>query len=192
MLKILALLSVLLLPANALAQEVKKWEVNPAESTLVFTGKQMGSSFNGSFSTFAADIAFDPAMLEQSKVTVTIDVSTALTKDKERDANIQSKEWFDTATFPSARFETTAITKTGDNAYEATANLTIRDITNPVVMPFTLEFSKDDSGKEKVIMKGSVTLDRSKFSLGTGDWADASIIANEVPVDVLISATAVQ
>lgn len=180
------------LSPSAFAQSAKKWEMIPAESSITFHGKQMGSDFAGTFPRFSAEIHFDAADLSASRVTATIDVTSAESGDAERDSNLKSPEWFDIKTFPAARFETTGFRRTDEDSFEANANLTIRDITLPVVLPFTLEITKDDSGKEKAVMKGSLTLDRSKFSLGTGDWADPGIITNEVPVDVIVAATAVQ
>lgn len=192
MLRFLCLLALLFAPAPVFAGEVKQWVMDPATSTLAFKGKQMGAVFSGSFTKFIPDIRFDPDNLAASKVTVTVDIASINTGDAERDQNLKTKEWFDPEKFAEARFETTSFKKTGDNAFEAEANLTIRAITLPVVLPFTLVFSKDDSGKETALMTGSLTLNRSKFSLGTGDWDDPSIIANEVPVEISLNATAVQ
>jgi polyisoprenoid-binding protein YceI len=188
----LCLAATLLLVQPAFAQTARKWEMIPEESAIVFHGKQMGADFEGRFKNFSAEIYFDPAALAESRVTAIIDTASADSGDAERDENLKGPEWLAVETFPAARFESAEFTRTGENAFEARGTLTIHNVTLPVVLPFTLEFLRDDSGKEKALMKGSLVLDRSNFGLGTGDWADPSIIANEVPVDVVVSATAVQ
>lgn len=166
------------------------WIVDQAKSSIAFTGKQMGAEFKGRFSRFRADIVFDPGHLDASSVKVSVDIASADSQSAERDESLKGKEWFDIAQFPAARFETTALRKTGDDAYEASANLTIRDVTLPVKLPFKLNIIKADSDKRSVAtMDASITLDRSKFHLGTGSWADTSVIANEVPVDIHVVAT---
>jgi len=184
-------------PAATPAAEAPKaqhWTFVPAESSLAFHGSQMGTAFDGSFAHFTPDIYFDAEHLDQSKVTADIDMSSVDAKDSDRNKNIVGADWFDVQKFPTARFETTKITKTGDNAYLADATLTIHGITQPVQLPFTLAVSKvphgKDSGKDKAVMTGKVTLDRSKFQLGQGDWADPSVIANDVPVEVKVTAIA--
>ena len=186
--RMLPALLLVLFSAPALAAGVK-WDVVPEKSSITFKAKQLGAEFSGGFDRFTADIVFDPDNLAASAVKAEIDISSVNTQAADRDANIKGREWFDAAQFPVARFETTQIRKTGDKAYEASATLTIRDVTQPVILPFTLDIAAADSGKEPVaVMDGSVILDRSKFKLGSGSWADTSVIANEVPVYVHVTA----
>lgn len=172
--------------AAAPAALAQKWDVQADKSAITFHGKQMGNDFDGAITKFTPDIHFDADHLDQSKVTVDIDINSIDAKDAERNKNIKESDWFDVARFPTARFETTKISKTGDDAFTAEGNLTIHGITVPIQLPFKLAHEKD---KDTVIMTGSVTLDRSKFQLGTGDWADPTVIANEVPVDIKVTAT---
>ncbi|MFH1157581.1 MAG: YceI family protein [Pseudomonadota bacterium] len=188
------MLSVLLIPmltqttfaADALAP--KEWQVVRRESAIAFRARQAGAEFKGSFGLFAPRISFSPDNLAASKAVVDITLSSVDTRSADRDENLKGKDWFDVARFPSARFETTAFRKTGEKTYEADARLTIRDVALPVTLPFKLDIVKDSSGKETATMDGSVTLDRSKFNIGSGSWVDTGIIANEVPVDVHIVA----
>lgn len=181
----------LLLPSSAMADgmtNVRKWNVIHSESSLAFRPKQMGAEFKGTFSLFAADIAFDPDNLAASKVVVNVDISSARTEASDRDEALKGKDWFDVTQFPSAKFETTAFRKTGDKTYEAEATLTIRGISVPITLPFTLDITKRGSEGDRAVVDGTVTLDRSKFQLGIGELADTSVIANEVPVDIHIVA----
>jgi polyisoprenoid-binding protein YceI len=173
-------------PAAATAP---KWDVMADKSSITFHGKQMGADFEGEIGKFTPDIHFDENHLDQSQVTVDIDLNSIDGKDPERNKSIKGSDWFDTDRFPTARFETTKFAKTGDGAFTASGNLTIHGITVPVELPFKLEHQAVGFGQDRVIMTGSVTLDRSKFQLGTGDWADPSVIANEVPVDIKVTAT---
>lgn len=176
-------------PAPAPAVTAPKWDVLAEKSSITFHGKQMGTDFDGVINKFKPDIHFDENDLEHSKVTVDIDINSIDGKDPERNKSIKGSDWFDTDHFPTARFETTKIVKTGDGAFTASGNLTIRGVTVPIELPFTLAHESIGFGQDRAIMTGMVTLDRSKFQLGTGDWADPSVIANEVPVDIKVTAT---
>jgi polyisoprenoid-binding protein YceI len=180
--------ALLLLPPALAAETAPKWNVMHSQSSIAFRPKQMGTEFRGTFDLFAADIAFDPANLEGSRVLVEIHVSKVSTGASDRDEALRSGDWFDVTKYPTARFEAARFRKTGDDTFEAEGTLTIKDITQPVVLPFRLSIVKDDSGKRTATVDGSLVLDRSLYRLGTGQWADKTIVANEVPVDIHIVA----
>lgn len=180
-------LAFLILATPAVAQ-APKWNVIPEKSHLEFSGTQMGGAFAGGFRTFTPLIVFDPADLAASSVTVDIDIASLFTGDTERDSTAKEKEWFDLKNYPTARFESQSFAKTGDNAYEMTGNLTIRDVTLPVKMPFTLTITPADSGKQHAVMKGHATIDRLQYKLGTGEWADPSSVGTAVAITATIEA----
>lgn len=187
--RMLPALLIILFASTAHAADTT-WNVDRNKSSIAFKGRQMGTEFNGRFDRFRADINFDPDNLAASTVKVAVDIATANTRSAERDEIIKGKDWFDVAQFPVARFETTSFLKTGDKTYEALANLTIRDVTLPVILPFRLEIRMNDSDKElTATVDASVILDRSKFNLGGGSWADTGVIANEVPVSIHVVAS---
>lgn len=169
----------------------RKWNMDAEDSSIIFRGKQMGKEFEGKLPKFEAQINFDPGKLAESKVVAEMDMLFIDAGDDERNKNLLGKDWLDAMEFKTARFETFGFKKTGDNAYIADATLTIHGVIQEIEFPFTLEFSKD-SGKDKAVMNGKVTLDRSKFQLGLGDWADPSVIANEIPVEVKVTAYAAE
>jgi cytochrome b561 len=180
-------------PAAPEPEQARAWTVIADKSSIRFHGMQMDTPFSGTVGTFTPVIHFDPDHLDRSKVTVVVETDSLDAGEKERNDNMKSKDWFDVKTFPTARFDTTGFTKTGDNTFTADATLTIRDMTVPVQLPFTLTFSKPenaaaDSGKEQAVMTGKMTIDRSKFKLGQGDWADPTVIANDVGLDITVTA----
>jgi len=181
---LLALL--LLAPAAyaATAPLAPEWNISMSASGVTFRGKQMGTEFKGTISKYKPEIHFDADHLDHSAVTVDFDMSSLSTGDKDRDATAVTAEWFDLPHYPIARFTAEKFKKTGDNAYEVDGTLTIKGVAVPLNFPFTITFGTVSSGAGKAHIKGSVTLDRSKFSLGIGQWADTSVIANDVVVDV--------
>jgi polyisoprenoid-binding protein YceI len=159
------------------------WVVVPEQSRLGFGGTQTGTPFTGAFQRFAAQISFDPAKPEAAKIAVTIDMASARTGDKERDTALPGAEWFDVAKHPTARFEVRQVRATGPNSYTAIANLTMKGRTRPVTLPFTLAINGTTA-----TMKGSLTLDRSQFQVGTGVWATGQWVG--LPVTVTVDLTA--
>ena len=182
----------LFLFATPAAADMQQWNMLHEKSTITFRPKQMGTEFKGTFDTFSATIAFDPDNPAASKAIIGIQIGTAHTGAADRDENLKGKDWFDVAQFPDAKFETTSFRKTGADTYVAEGTLTVRNISLPVTLPFKLSIVQDAGGKTTATADGTVTLDRSKFKIGTGQWADTSIIANEVPIDIHVVAIALK
>ncbi len=176
-----ALLALLAIVSPAQAA-VPHWSIVKDQSQLTFTAKQSGAAFTGSFDRFAAEIAFDPEHLDQSSARATIDITSINTQSASRDADLKGGDWFDTVQFPAAVFEARDFQKIGDDTYEAKGNLTIRKITMPVSLVFSLRFAGDSEKARTATVDGLVNLDRSQFGLGGAKWADTGVIANEVPV----------
>lgn len=178
-------------PASADAPE---WAVDPAKSSIGFTGRQMGVPSKGRFKTFTAKVRFDPADLAASSVEVIVDAASADAGNPDIDKELKQEKWFDVARFPTVRFETTAFRTKGPAAggkgdYEAVARLTIRDVTEDIVLPFKLEIVPDpaDSGQLVARMTGALTISRTKFGVGRDEWRDTKIVGDNVDlhIDVL-------
>lgn len=159
------------------------WIVEPSKSKIEFDGAVQGAKFDGAFKSWTAKIRFDPADLPQSNVTAVIDMGSAGTGDSSRDSQLPTSDWFDTKKFPQANFATTEIRAEGPGAYHAKGNLTIRGVTVPVELPFTLAI---DGAVAK--MNGKLDLDRGKFGVGQGSWSTGDVVAMRVGVTVTIEA----
>jgi polyisoprenoid-binding protein YceI len=162
---------------SAGAARAADWNVAHAESALTFSGTQTGEKFAGKFSRFDAHISLDPDKLDEAKIVVTVETASAATGDKQRDAAMPSREWFDAAHLPQARFESRKVSRAA-NGYEALGDLTLRGVTKEIRLPFTLEIEG-----RKAQAKGHVDLRRDVFGVGQGDWATGEWVALEVGVD---------
>jgi cytochrome b561 len=167
----------LLLAALALPAGAADWQVDPAKSNLGFLGTISGKGFEGHFKTWTADIAFDPANPAAGHAKVVIDMSSAVTGDKQRDYALPDTDWFDARKSPQAFFEATSFTAKGGNAYEAVGTLTIRGTKKPVTMPFTLDIAGDAAHA-----KGQLDIVRTDYGVGQGEWGDGATIALKVGI----------
>ena len=92
-------------------------------------------------------------------------------------------DWFSVKAFPRATFTSRRITAAGPGRYLAQGDLTIRNVTRPVTLPFTLAIKGDVAR-----MQGSAPLDRSAFGVGQGQFKAGDTVALKVQVDVAITA----
>ncbi len=154
------------------------WKIDPAQSTLGFSGVQTGARFVGKFKRYNAVIAFDAAHPETSHLTVTVDLASAATGDAQRDTALPGKDWFDAAQFPQAKFTSTGIRRTGPRSFEAAGTLTLRGVSRPVTLPFTLDINGSVAHA-----KGHLDLVRTAFGVGQGAWTSGQWVALQVGVD---------
>jgi polyisoprenoid-binding protein YceI len=181
----------LLLPTFALALPPARdawaapadWIVDQTSSRLSFTGAVNGEAFSGSFGRWDATIVFDPTDLAHSHVTAFIETSSARTGDQTRDEALPTADWFASEEFPKAVFTSQTIHGVRAGHYVADGTLTIRNMTRPISLPFTLAITGDRAN-----MSGSVSLDRSLFGVGQGQWQSADAVAFKVDVTILINA----
>lgn len=159
------------------------WTVDKAASRLRFRSAFSGMAFEGGFSRWDAQIAFDPKNLAASKATVTVDMTSAATGDKDRDETLPTGDWFNTAKFPRAVFTTGKIVSLGGDRYQAEGTLSMKGAVRPVTLPFTLTIQ---GGVAK--MSGQTVLNRSQFAVGQGQFAGADTVPLEVTVVIAITA----
>ncbi|NWG70675.1 MAG: YceI family protein [Parvularculaceae bacterium] len=184
-LAILSLRSEASSPAIAVAAPAgPSWKVDYANSRLGFVGEQTGKAFQGKFRKFEATIVFDPDNPATARIDVTVDMTSAVTGDKQRDSALPGSDWFKAKEFPVARYVARSVEKKPDGSYVAEGDLTIRGVTRRVPLPFTLTLD----GK-KATAKGEASLIRSDFGVGQGEFADATWVGLGVKVTIDLRAT---
>lgn len=187
----LAGLTLMLSAETAPAADAPEWTVDPAKSSIAFTGRQMGVPSTGQFKKFTATVKFDPDNLAASAVEVTVDAASADAGNPDIDKELKQAKWFDVARFPTVRFVTTAFrAKGGKSDYEAVARLTIRDLTEEVVLPFKLEIGADPADPAQLVARatGELTISRTKFGVGRDEWRDTRIVGDEVGLKIEVLA----
>jgi len=164
-----ALAGLVSVPAMAQAPE---WVMQPDDSALTFTAWQSRSPIEGRFEEFEA----------------TIVMNSATTDDDSRDETLKSQSLFNVESYPSGSFIAQGFEKgEGENAYLAPGELTLRGVTNPVTLPFTLVIEGEGSGA-RAHAEGSITIKRLDYGVGQGDWADTSTVADKVDIGLDIRA----
>lgn len=163
------------------AQTAPRWLVG-RDSTLTFIATQQGAAFEGRFQEFDAEVRFAPDQVEASLIAVTVDTGSVDTLNTERDEALRAPEFFDVMRWPEAEFRATEFQALGNDDFQATGTLTIRDQTQPIVVPFS--FRETGNGAE---LTGEVNVPRLSFGVGQGEWADTTWIGANVRVLFRIS-----
>jgi polyisoprenoid-binding protein YceI len=171
-------------PAATAAASAQK--LIPSQSTVGFVSRQMGVPVQGKFTRFDVQSNFDPKKPETSKVSLTIDLTSADLGNTETEVELKKPGWFDSVKRPQASFVSTAIKALGANKFEIDGQLSIKGNTQRVLVPVTL--AQNGASTEA---SGAFQIKRIDFKIGEGDWNDVSIVANEVQVNFKLALTGV-
>lgn len=166
---------------------VETYNIDPVHSSVAFNIRHFFTPVNGSFTKFSGTIQADRENLANSSVTATIDVASIDTRVTKRDADLRSPRFFDAAKFPTITFKSTRWTKSGDDTYDVTGDLTMHGVTKPVVLKVkSLGFGPGMQGRELSGWHATTTLNRNDFGITTYP----KMLGDEVPITIDVEADA--
>ncbi|MEY4248821.1 MAG: hypothetical protein RJA87_454 [Pseudomonadota bacterium] len=178
----IAVLSLTSLSAGA-ALSATRWTVDKAASRVGFEAAMNGEGFTGTFKRYDTQISFDPKDLKGSKAVVSIDMTSAFTNEQTRDESLPTADWFNADKFPRATFVTKGFTALGGGKYQAAGDLTLKGVSKPIVLPFTLVISGDTAK-----MTSAIIVNRLVFGVGQGQWKTEEAIPARVTVRIALTA----
>lgn len=168
------------------------YEVDKTHASLTWKVSHVGlSNYTARFTSFDAQIKFDPTDVTKSTVIAKIDPTTletdfVPTEKKDFNKVLQSDEkWFDAAKFPTITFTSTKIEKTGDSTGKIHGDLTLLGVTKPVVLDavFNGAYVEQPFNKKPTLgFSAKTTITRSDWGMSTyapmiGDKVDIIIEA---------------
>ena len=174
------LLPLLVQPLHAAETGPREWYVIGDKSSLEFTATQNDALIKGKLNMFHTGINFSPEYLEKSTILVQMSVKDIHIDYQPAQQAIQSPDWLDGMQFPTMYFRSTHITHSDGKNYVAEGELSIRNITLPIILHFTLEEYADNHAHAK----GEATISRTAYGIGRGEWKATDIIKDEVAIQL--------
>jgi polyisoprenoid-binding protein YceI len=150
--------------------------IDPSKSSVSSTGKQLGVAVTGKFKKVSGDVTFNPAQLAKSTANLVIDIASYDMGLPEYNKNILTTEWFDAAKFPKATFVSSSI-KGSAGQYTVTGKFTLKGKVQNIAFP--VQFKQVGATQ---VFDGAFVVKRTAFGVGSGDWADTSVVADDVKV----------
>ena len=174
--------------AASVRADVETYAIDPVHSSVGFSIRHFFSKVPGSFTKFAGTITVDRANLENSSVEATIDIGSVSTVNEQRDTHLKSPDFFDFAKFPTIAFKSKAWKKTGDDTFDVTGDLTIKDVTKEVVLKVkSLGFGPGMRGAMLSGWEATTTLNKADFGVN-GPAALGKMLGDEVAVTIGVEA----
>jgi polyisoprenoid-binding protein YceI len=153
-------------PTIAIDNIAGDYTLDPSHSRLGFVARHaMVTKVRGHFGSFEGTASIDTVTPADSKVDLTIDVTSVETGSADRDGHLKSGDFFDAETYPTIRFVATDVSRDGDD-WAITGDLTIKDVTKSVTIDFEQTGSAvDPFGNTRVGFEGETTVNRKDFGL---------------------------
>jgi polyisoprenoid-binding protein YceI len=157
----------------------EKWSFDTVHSSVNFWVRHlMVSKVHGRFGKWSGSFVFDESAPQNSRVEVEIDASSIDTKEPQRDGHLRSADFFDVEKFPTIKFASTKVEKTGDSDYKLTGDLTMHGVTKPVTLD--VEYggrATHPQMGERAGFSARGTLNRKDFGLIWNQALDAGGVA---------------
>ncbi len=164
---IAAALSVAALGAQA---QAASYALDPTHTFVTFEIGHFGTSTNrGRFDKKSGSVQFDRAA-KTGKLEVTIDTTSINTGTEPFNKHLQSKDFFNAAEFPTAKFVADKFSFNGDKVTEVAGQLTLLGKTNPVVLKASNFNCYDNPMLKREVCGGDfdTTIQRSQWGMNWG------------------------
>lgn len=120
------------------------YEVDKTHASLVWKVSHLGlADYTARFTSFDADLDFNPEDPTQSKLVVSVDPLSLETdypnpEVEDFDKKLSTSEsWFNAGAYPAITFTSTAIEMTGENTGKVTGDLEMLGVTKPLTLDVT-------------------------------------------------------
>ena len=176
-------------PAYAAAS---RWNVDPAHSSIYFGITHIYSTVRGYFDDFKGTVVFSPDDPAGSRFDFQVDVKSINTGNTKRDGHLNSADFFDSDEFPEMTFTSTTVKHVKDNQYVVEGEMTIKDVTQRISVPFTflgLTTNPFDKDTEVAGFEARMTIDRLAYHVGGGKFYDMGVVGKTVDVLITLEVT---
>jgi len=170
------------------------WQIDTTHSGIGFSVRHLlVSKVRGRFTKWSGTLEIDDEQPQRSRVAVRIDAGSVDTNEPQRDAHLRSADFLDTATFPEITFVSTRVERPSAEELRITGDLTIRGITQSVVLEVEQGGQiKDPWGNDRRGFAGKTTIDRKAFNVSFNQVLDTGGLALGEKVEIILELEAVK
>ena len=172
------------LAAPVVGAQTSTWAIDPNHSEVEFTVRHLGvSNIHGRIGGITGNILVNETDATKSTVSVTIDVNTVDTGVAPRDSDLKSPNWFDVVKFPTATFESTSVTVSG-NHMRVDGNLTLHGVKRPVELDVEGPSPTVPGMDHKPHSGYSATTTVKRKDFGVGENAPATMVGDDIKLTI--------
>ena len=163
------------------------WNTDSQHTNFEFAVRHMVvSTVRGHFAEFAIEADIDETDLTRSTGKVAVKTGSVSTREAQRDTHLSSPDFFDAEKYPEMTYVVTKITGAGAD-YTITGDLTIKDVTRPVVLAAEITGPVADPwGNTRLGLSATGKLNRKDFGLTWNVVTEAGglLVGDEVKLNI--------
>lgn len=185
--------TVLFIPLNATA-EIKKVDIDTGKSLVKWVGKKVTGQHDGTLKIKSGSVELEgdeivggEFVLDMTSIS-NLDIEDPTWKAK-LENHLKSDDFFNVEKFPEGKFKITKINKKSDTDIEINGDLTIKNITKPVV--FLSNINKNDTAHSA---SAKTAINRTEWDIkyNSGKWFDPNqlgdkLIYDEIDIELNLS-----
>lgn len=148
-------------------------------STITFKIKNAGFYVDGYLKGFEGKVVFAPNALSGSSIEASVKTETINTGNKSRDNHLRKDDYFNAEKYPKISMKSKRIANSQSGDFIGYFDLTIRDVTKEVKIPFTY---KENNGVGT--FKGNFTINRRDYKVGDNSMVLGDMVIIDVEIEV--------
>ena len=169
------------------------YAIDPAHSEIGFRVRHLGiSNVDGTFTDMTGTVTIpEGGGLAEMQTAATVQVASVDTRNGDRDAHLQTADFFDAAQFPTLAFRSTRVEALGGGRFRLTGDLTMHGVTKPVTLEGEYAGAATDGyGNRKVGFSAEGTITRSEWGLTWNQAIEAGgvVVSDEVELRLDVQA----
>jgi len=179
-------------PASA-----QNWVIDDNHSQATFTIEHIVGKVCGFFKSFhlrdkglESNVRFDPDNPLDASFNIVLNTWTIDTGIERRDKHLSTADFFDSVNHPHITFKSKRIERTDDGGYAAVGDLTIKDVTKEVAVPFKFlgqaPHPMPAVNASVGAIEASLGINRLDYNVGDGKFHEMGLVGDEVRLTVYL------
>jgi polyisoprenoid-binding protein YceI len=182
-LAVLCLLASAVLPSLP-QEQVPVGEITQEGSSVKFKVKA-SVAIDGTFDKWDSTLTFTSPEVETGVLDIKIQADSVNTGSGMKDGKLKGKDFFDVKQNPSITFHSDKIVQTGPTSFDMPGTFTIRGVSKPETLTFTVTGKGTGAGE----IKGTMAFDRKDYGMNKGIPFVTIADRVEVAVDLKVKRT---
>ncbi|WP_260738479.1 YceI family protein [Tunturiibacter lichenicola] len=143
--------------------QVPVFQITPAQSSVKFSVKA-SVALEGNFDKWDASLIFTSTDVASGVLDIKIQAASVDTGSGMKNDKLKSDDFFDVKKNPLITFKSTKIVQTGPTTFDVPGTFTIRGVSKPETLTFTVSGVGTGSGE----IKGTMAFDRKDYGMNSG------------------------
>jgi len=163
------------------------WKIDPAHSQITFSVRHMMiSNVHGRFENFTGDVDFRENDPQNSSVEVKIDAASINTREPKRDDHLRSPDFLNAEQYPYLTFKSKRIEPVNENHARIVGDLTIRDVTNEVVLDTQYAGQSKMWGSTSAGFSASTKINRKNWNLNWNQLLESGglLVGDDISINI--------